>query len=163
MGVVSLRQSSVVVVHVVVVARDYIVRRPQRIDMRRGAWLHHRQVCHLYAIDHSYILSLLSHPGRGGIGQSDRSALAFGEEHSLITATSVSFIPLRSRWHWSVRPQRIGFRRGAQLDHSQFCRFYPAQVVVALVSQTAAYWLSARSTARSQFHHSQSVICTPPR
>jgi hypothetical protein len=118
MGVVSLRQSSVVVVHVVVVARDYIVRRPQRIDMRRGAWLHHRQVCHLYAIDHSYILSLLSHPGRGGIGQSDRSALAFGEEHSLITATSVSSIPLRSRWHWSVRPQRIGFRRGAQLDHS---------------------------------------------
>jgi hypothetical protein len=50
-----------------------------------------------------------------------------------------------------------------ELDHSQFCRFYPAQVVVALVSQTAAYWLSARSTARSQFHHSQSVICTPPR
>jgi hypothetical protein len=33
-------------------------------------------------------------------------------------------------WLWSLRPQRSGFRWGAQLQHSQLCHFYPAQVAV---------------------------------
>ena len=56
------------------------------------------------------LLSLLSRPGGGGTGQSDRSAFAFGEEHSSITATSITSIPPRWRWHWSVRLQRMRFR-----------------------------------------------------
>jgi len=34
--------------------------------------------------------------------------------------------------------------------HSQYCHFYPAQVAVAVITQTAAHWFSVRSTAPSQ-------------
>ena len=45
------------------------------------------QRCHFDSV-FSAVESLLSHPGGGGIGQSDCSALAFGDEHSFITAMS---------------------------------------------------------------------------
>ena len=55
------------------------------------------QRCHFDSV-FSAVESLLSRPGGGGIGQSDRSALAFGEEHSSITASPASSIPPRCRW-----------------------------------------------------------------
>ena len=60
------------------------------------------QRCHFDSV-FSAVESLLSCPGGGGIGQSDRSALAFGDEHSSITATSVSSIP--PRWRWWLEEQ----------------------------------------------------------
>ena len=169
------------------------------------------QRCHFGSVC-SAVQSLLSHPGGGGIGQSDRSALTLGEEHSSITAIpsrlsvmstapSQPLLPLlsrpggggglrskapskplsthlyraritalRSRMQCGVQAavhscrgnkpsclhicttqhserRSIGSASsGAQLHHtesvssihSQVCHVYPAQVAVALISQTAA-------------------------
>ena len=60
------------------------------------------QRCHFDSV-FSAVESFLSCPGGGGIGQSDRSALAFGDEHSSITASTVSSIP--PRWRWWLEEQ----------------------------------------------------------
>ena len=68
-------------------------------------------------------ISFVSRACGGGVfGHTDRSALVLSEEHSSITASSVSSIPPRWRWLWSV------VHRGMQ---------------------PAAHWLSVRSRAPS--------------
>ena len=87
------------------------------------------------------VLSLLSRPGGGGglrstapskpviwwrFGRSDRSDVAFGEEHSSITASSVTSIPPRWRWrleeHSSIEASFNAFvsrpNHGAQVSYA---------------------------------------------
>jgi hypothetical protein len=125
-------------------------------------------------------ISFVSRPGGGGVGHSDRNVLTCSEEHGPIPA-GLALLPRpggggvghsdRSEGHQTRDRGRFGILpyRTDVTSH-----LYPARV--ALVTQTAAHWLSVRSTAPSQpvlsllsrpggggFGLSCIVVCSPQR